>query len=338
MRETWVDYAKGIGIILVVFGHVNRGLYSSGIYLSESVYHLMDSVIYSFHMPLFFFLSGLFFSSSLNKKGKSKFLISKIDTIVYPYVVWSILQGSVGLVLSKYTNTPFEINDIIFILTQPRSQFWFLYALFMVFIVATVLYKKEIFNSTLPTLIVISAVLYVFQNSITSKFHFNYITGFMVFFLSGAMAVRYSSAISSVKISTTVGMLCLFALLEFHFHRYLGLNYTNIGFYSLLIALVSIGFIVCFSVVLSRASFVWLRRIGEMSMAIYLMHILAGSGVRIVLSRLLHVNDWLLHVTVGVLIGLVLPTIAFFAIQRFHLGFLLERPKDSRGKHNQITY
>lgn len=26
MRESWVDYAKGIGILLVVFGHVNRGL------------------------------------------------------------------------------------------------------------------------------------------------------------------------------------------------------------------------------------------------------------------------------------------------------------------------
>ncbi|WP_162779036.1 acyltransferase family protein, partial [Klebsiella pneumoniae] len=58
MRETWVDYAKGIGIILVVFGHANRGLYSSGIYISPEIYHYLDNVIYSFHMPLFFFLSG----------------------------------------------------------------------------------------------------------------------------------------------------------------------------------------------------------------------------------------------------------------------------------------
>ncbi|WP_373565555.1 acyltransferase family protein, partial [Klebsiella pneumoniae] len=52
MREAWVDYAKGIGIILVVFGHVNRGLYSAGIQLSGSSYLLTDSIIYSFHMPL----------------------------------------------------------------------------------------------------------------------------------------------------------------------------------------------------------------------------------------------------------------------------------------------
>ncbi|STU64905.1 acyltransferase [Klebsiella pneumoniae subsp. ozaenae] len=80
MREAWVDYAKGIGIILVVFGHVNRGLYSAGIQLSGSSYLLTDSIIYSFHMPLFFFLSGLFFTQSLDKKGKTSFVISKIDT------------------------------------------------------------------------------------------------------------------------------------------------------------------------------------------------------------------------------------------------------------------
>ncbi|BEL98781.1 hypothetical protein SM14VA2_11940 [Serratia marcescens] len=70
MREAWVDYAKGIGIILVVFGHVNRGLYSAGIQLSGSSYLLTDSIIYSFHMPLFFFLSGLFFTQSLDKREK----------------------------------------------------------------------------------------------------------------------------------------------------------------------------------------------------------------------------------------------------------------------------
>lgn len=73
MRETWVDYAKGIGIILVVFGHANRGLYSSGIYISPEIYHYLDNIIYSFHMPLFFFLSGLFFVSSIKTSLRGYF-------------------------------------------------------------------------------------------------------------------------------------------------------------------------------------------------------------------------------------------------------------------------
>lgn len=337
MREMWVDYSKGIGIILVVFGHVNRGLYSAGIYLSESIYNLTDSVIYSFHMPLFFFLSGLFFASSLDRKGKKQFIISKIDTIVYPYIIWSLLQGSIGVALSHYTNTPSNLNDLFSLFTHPQAQFWFLYALFMVFIVATVLYKKDKFHFILPILIVLSIGLYIFQSSITNSFHLDYITNYMVFFLFGSLAIRYSQTIASINVGTTVAMLCVLVLLEWIFHGYLGLRYTDAGFFSLLIALIAISFIVCFSVLLARTPITWLRRLGELSMVIYLMHIIAGSGVRIVLAKFLHIDNWLVHAVVGVLFGLLLPIAAFYIIQRLHINFLLECPKGLWPKHKSKT-
>ncbi|MBC7755034.1 MAG: acyltransferase family protein [Bdellovibrio sp.] len=61
LRTLWVDYAKALGIMLVVYGHVTRGLYNAQIPMNENLFKLIDSIIYSFHMPLFFFLSGLFF-------------------------------------------------------------------------------------------------------------------------------------------------------------------------------------------------------------------------------------------------------------------------------------
>jgi hypothetical protein len=60
-REIWVDYSKAIGIVLVVYGHVAHGIYKASLPINKDVYLLIDSVIYSFHMPLFFFLSGLYF-------------------------------------------------------------------------------------------------------------------------------------------------------------------------------------------------------------------------------------------------------------------------------------
>ncbi|EPK2302026.1 acyltransferase family protein, partial [Klebsiella pneumoniae] len=101
----WVDYAKAFGIILVVFGHVNRGLFNSGIFTSTEIYHSLDNVIYSFHMPLFFFLSGLFFIESISGKSKIRFISGKFKTIFYPYAVWSILQGCIEVFLSNYTNS-----------------------------------------------------------------------------------------------------------------------------------------------------------------------------------------------------------------------------------------
>lgn len=64
MRQLWVDYAKGFGIILVVFGHVNRGLFNAGVSINTELYHSLDNIIYSFHMPLFSFYLDCF---SLNQ-------------------------------------------------------------------------------------------------------------------------------------------------------------------------------------------------------------------------------------------------------------------------------
>ena len=47
-RIEWIDTAKGIGLICVILGHMRVP------YLS--------TWIYTFHMPLFFFLSGAVFS------------------------------------------------------------------------------------------------------------------------------------------------------------------------------------------------------------------------------------------------------------------------------------
>ena len=94
-RSSWVDSAKGLGIILVVYGHVARGLSSAGLFKDADLFRLVDSIIYSFHMPLFFFLSGLFFYSSLLKRGRAGLVLNKVDSILYPYVLWSLIQGFV---------------------------------------------------------------------------------------------------------------------------------------------------------------------------------------------------------------------------------------------------
>jgi fucose 4-O-acetylase-like acetyltransferase len=50
-RVAYIDIAKGIGIILVVMGHNDFALISP----------FAHKLIYSFHMPMFFFMSGMFF-------------------------------------------------------------------------------------------------------------------------------------------------------------------------------------------------------------------------------------------------------------------------------------
>ncbi len=61
-RNVWVDYAKAIGIILVVYGHVARGVFNAGLPMDEGEFVLVDSIIYSFHMPCSSSFPACFFS------------------------------------------------------------------------------------------------------------------------------------------------------------------------------------------------------------------------------------------------------------------------------------
>lgn len=72
-REKYIDYAKGIGIILVILGHV-------------SVPNPIITYIFSFHMPLFIFLSGMVFRQDRLKKNimslsKSYILMSSLVSL-----------------------------------------------------------------------------------------------------------------------------------------------------------------------------------------------------------------------------------------------------------------
>ena len=128
MRNETIDIAKGIGILSVVLCHNwiaynNRELYR---------------VIYSFHMPLFFFISGIFF----NPNSTFKFFVSnKFESLLKPYFVTLIGLFLFNYVLNLVTNTSFDAPRYFFKLLYGSSStlnwapLWFLPHLFLVFIV-----------------------------------------------------------------------------------------------------------------------------------------------------------------------------------------------------------
>jgi fucose 4-O-acetylase-like acetyltransferase len=75
--------AKGVGIFLVVLGHTLRGLDSSRIIADNGAFRSVDSWIYSFHMPLFFLLSGLFAERRIERNA-GEFVLDKLATLAYP--------------------------------------------------------------------------------------------------------------------------------------------------------------------------------------------------------------------------------------------------------------
>ncbi|SIN81686.1 acyltransferase family protein [Chitinophaga niabensis] len=132
-KYAWVDYAKGIAIIFVTYRHVIYGLLYNGIPITSTLMNA-NEMLYGFRMPMFFFLSGLFFASSLHRRGGKNFMISKINTLLYPYLLWCFIQLTLQIWFSDYTNSKKGVENYLDILIHPRSmlQLWYLFALFNV--------------------------------------------------------------------------------------------------------------------------------------------------------------------------------------------------------------
>lgn len=83
MRRTEFDILKGIGILLVMLGHA---IPQTG---------FAHNLIYGFHMPLFFFASGIFFRVKPLKEG----ILKDIKTLMIPWMTFSFFLVLCSLLL-----------------------------------------------------------------------------------------------------------------------------------------------------------------------------------------------------------------------------------------------
>ncbi|AJQ92830.1 acyltransferase family protein [Gynuella sunshinyii] len=326
-RTYWVDYAKAIGILLVVYGHVARGLENGGIVIPEQLfgaYQLTDSIVYSFHMPLFFFLSGLFFQHSFSKRGGGQLVLSKIDTVFYPYVLWSIIQGCTEVLLSHYTNGDLTLSRVFTLLWSPRAQFWFLYALFFVFVAASLIFSLVPEKFTL-VIFILAVLANIFRSHMPPDIISTYISRHFVFFAFGIIFSQYFRADRLASPFMLLMMLAAFIGSQYLYHRYLLLHEAKTVF-SLLLALVSIMAVVSLSAFLARKYYRTLAYLGYASMAIYLMHTLAGSGTRVILKSFLGVTDLSVHLLLGNIMAVLGPIIALRIIDHYNIPYLLSAP------------
>ncbi|TAE57428.1 MAG: acyltransferase [Nostocales cyanobacterium] len=113
-RLQHIDIAKGIGILLVVLGHNPITTRPKG---------ELFNIIYSFHLPLFLFLSGLFLNT---EKPLVKLMIEKLDAIVKPYLI-TVFIGYVMFNLDTIAIAIFgTIYSTSFTLPIVWAPLWFL--------------------------------------------------------------------------------------------------------------------------------------------------------------------------------------------------------------------
>lgn len=86
-RLEYIDHLKAVAITLVVFGH-----FLIAINPIRFSYHPVQ-IVYSFHMPLFFFLSGFMVGFKDNGKLPFSFIKKKMATLLLPWLSWTMISA-----------------------------------------------------------------------------------------------------------------------------------------------------------------------------------------------------------------------------------------------------
>jgi fucose 4-O-acetylase-like acetyltransferase len=351
-RLNWIDYARGIAIMLVVYRHAFEGIKESGIDVSNYLgLEYANIFFFSFRMPLFFIVSGIFVARSLQKRGVKKFIASRARMILYPYFLWGFLQLSLQMIFTKFTNGHPTLESYLHLFYLPReiAQFWYLIALFNV----AVLYacSKHYFKLTAIHNIFIGLVFFyfsavIYQENIKTGLIFDFFH-YYIFFAIGDLISRYMLNKQYHKYYESgkllLALLAPFLAAQFYFlitnldnnvSKYMFVEFYQ-PFIFLFIALLGCTFIINLSFYLQKKDLLkWLTVLGRHSLYIYVAHVIAFAGVRIILVNIFHIEHAVVLLVAGIVAGLLIPLYLYKLAERWDMRwiFTLEETSTQQDK------
>ena len=178
---TEIDIARGVGILAVVLGHAVKQTQVSARWIRIVTY-----IVYSFHMPLFFLLSGFVAVRILRMQTfteRLRYIGDRALRLLVPYFVIGALYIPLKLKLSAYAVTPFATADIpkMLIGQNPDVSLWFLYILFVITAIAAFFVNEDNFRSILYGSFALCVASYWANISYrTPKYFFFFLLGFWV--------------------------------------------------------------------------------------------------------------------------------------------------------------
>lgn len=173
-RLVYIDNLRGFLIILVVLGHCIQ-------FLDPDFDHnIVFRYIYSFHMPLFMFISGF-----VSYKSKYKWISIKhrFLQLVISFIAWAMI----GMVITNDYNW--------YWLTNPDTALWFLWVLFWIGTLHMALSKLSKKLGIAEEVVFLSACIVFLGILFISKlsFGFHLLAWYLPFYCLGSIARKYES-------------------------------------------------------------------------------------------------------------------------------------------------
>lgn len=323
MKERYneLDLMKGIGIILVYLGHSFnlKGL------VGNSIYSYLWNIIYSFHMPLFFLISGFLMNNGKEIQLK-KYYIHKIKRILIPYFFINLIDFFPRTLFPNLVNSKFDIMRVFFYGTKIT---WFIYTLFMIFMIFPFL-EKYILKKDRYYLfgIILILVNYFKVFSKMEIFSINVVVGYLLYFYIGYIIrpIYKNKVVNGVWNKNIIFLMFGVIFLVFSYKSFY-LNYFN----SIIFALMGILLTLNISLRIKKGNSIYdiLKFIGINSLTFYLIEGFITVFYRVVLIKIIPIEQGEIFVSIFFILRILTAFIAVKMITKNSvLSFLLGAEKN----------
>jgi uncharacterized membrane protein YcfT len=318
-RVDWVDYAKGICIVMVVMMHSVLGVEAAA--GQTGFMHLVVMFAKPFRMPDFFLISGLFVSVVIDRDWRI-YLDRKVLHFGYFYLLWVTIQF--GFKAPSFAAESGWAHVALLYLEsfiEPFGTLWFIYLLPIFFVVIKA-------TRRMPPLVIWGlAALLEMVHVATGWTAIDEFAARFVYIYSGYLFADYVFALSDrarARPDLALAGLALWALVN---GGLVALGVSEWPLISIALGLSGACAIVTLGTLLARAHWLTLLRFcGEHSIVIYLAFFLPMATTRTLLLR----TGWIADIGTISLIVTVAGVVGALAIWRIALAagatFLFERP------------
>lgn len=287
-RYKYIDIAKGIGIFLVVFGHVTHNI-------------ALREYIWSFHMPLFFFISGYLFNPT---EGLKIHIKKRIKSIIIPYIIFYVVtycywafferhfRGGEYSLLHQLIGLPYgTYSEYMYF----NGALWFLPCLFTTDLLFSIVKK---YTNNREWLIVISYLILFFcvgtyllkENCIYLPFGFNTAFFALVFYGTGYIC-KVKITMPKIQNPMLFVKLCILCfLLMLVQYQSTGIDGGDVGKADLTyVILAAIGITLCMSLSVMIRSNGIIEYLGKNSLIIFAFQEQTYRALLFASSSVLHI-------------------------------------------------
>ena len=319
-RIDWVDYAKGICIVMVVMMHSTLGVeVAAG---RHGFMHLVVEFARPFRMPDFFLISGLFLSRVIDRDWRT-YLDRKVVHFFYFYFLWTAIQfafkASSFAAADGWANVGYlYLQSFI----EPFGTLWFIYMLPIFFVVTKL--TRGIYP---PVIWGVAAALEIMHVSTDWTIIDEFAARF-VYFYSGYILASYIFALADHTREKPGQMILGLAAWSVAHGILVFAGLGDAPVMSILLGFAGACAVIVTGTLLARMQRLqWLRYLGEHSIVVYLAFFLPMAVTRILLLKLGIIQDIGVISIIVTMAGILGSLVIWWWARRTGLNFLFERPQ-----------